>query len=95
MFCHSCGHEIMLVSGIGRRDSCPKCDADLHCCLNCTFYDTTKANDCAEPSAEWVPNKPAANFCEFFEPNLKRSGAGGKPALKEEVRNAFDALFKK
>jgi len=95
MICHSCGQEIKVVGGIGRRDSCPKCEADLHVCLNCNFYDETKSNDCAEPSAEFVQNKTASNFCEFFEPVIKKKGASGKCISKEEVLSAFDALFKK
>ena len=95
MICHSCGQENKVVGGVGRRDMCSKCDSDLHVCLNCSFYDKTKSNDCAEPSAEWVQSKDTSNFCEYFEPATKAKATGTKSASKEEVLNAFDALFKK
>ena len=95
MICHSCGQEVKLAGGIGRRDTCTKCEADLHVCLNCNFFDRTKSNDCAEPGAEFVQNKEASNFCEYFEPIMKRKGIASKVVSREEVLSAFDALFKK
>ena len=95
MICHSCGYENKIVGGLGRTDTCLKCMEDLHVCLNCTFYDKTKSNDCNEPSAEWVQNKSAANFCEFFEPMANLAAQKAKAVNKEEVLSALDALFKK
>ena len=95
MICHSCGHDNVIVGGLGREDTCIKCLEDLHVCLNCGFYDKTKSNDCSEPTAEWVQNKSSANFCEFFEPIMKASDLKTKSVSKQEVMNAFDALFKK
>ena len=70
--CHACKKELALGREIGRRDECPFCHADLRCCLNCRFHDIASYNDCAEPAAERVLEKDAANFCDYFSP----SGAG-------------------
>ncbi len=52
-----------------RGGTCPQCGSDLHCCLNCRFYDPAKHNQCAEPQAEWVRDKESANSCDYFWPN--------------------------
>jgi hypothetical protein len=93
--CWKCGAKIQYPSGsrVGNRDACPKCDADLHSCRNCQFYDPGKHNQCTENQAEWVRNKEAGNYCDYFSPGAvlragKRSSAG------DEAKKKFDSLFK-
>ena len=65
--CHRCGTS---WEGEGRppfREVCEKCQAYLHACLNCRFYDRDAYHQCREPRAEHVQDKQAGNFCEFFE----------------------------
>lgn len=97
MVCHSCSREIKLINAVGRRDECPHCNSDLHTCVNCRFFDPGKNNQCAESAAEYVQDKRRANFCDFFEPNtrmpLNTRGSGTK-AVGDDVKSAFDALFK-
>ena len=64
--CFNCGTTIALEGRIGRKDSCAKCDADLHSCLNCRLYNRSAHNECSEPQAEWVRDKDRANFCDYF-----------------------------
>ena len=90
--CHHCGHEVHLEAAVQRTDSCPNCYSDLKCCLNCTFHDPGRNNQCAEPAAEWVEDRSKANFCEFFAYARK---ATSPVAAKASARSAFDALFKK
>ena len=95
--CWKCGEKIEYPSGsrVGRRDTCPKCDADLHCCRNCRFYDPGKHNQCSETQAEWVGDKEAANYCDYFEPNpTLLAGAGQTGSTAGDVRKRFDSLFK-
>ncbi|PYV18739.1 MAG: hypothetical protein DMG21_04045 [Acidobacteria bacterium] len=69
--CWKCGKLIDLASG-GRvlaRDTCPACHAVLHACRNCMHYDPAKHNQCAETRAEWVRDKEASNYCDYFSPN--------------------------
>lgn len=65
--CHKCGSEYILNGNPGRSETCEKCGADLHVCLNCIFYDRAVAYQCRERRAEPVQEKHAANFCEYFD----------------------------
>lgn len=95
--CHNCGAQIRLLPGqkIHRQETCVQCNADLHCCRNCRFFDPSKSNQCSEPQAEYVADKERANFCDYFEPRttvdlVNRSASGA-----EDARKKFDSLFKK
>ncbi len=88
--CHACKKELALKDRVGRRDTCPHCGADLHCCLNCTFYDPHYANECREPQAERVVEKDRGNFCEYFSFKAGREGR-----VRQDVRAQLEALFKK
>ena len=65
--CHRCGTEYTLTGQPGRSESCEKCRADLHVCLNCISYDPRAAQQCRDRRAELVAEKHMANFCEWFE----------------------------
>ena len=95
--CSKCGKVIdySAAAPVGKRDVCPKCDADLHCCKNCRHYDPAKHNQCAEPQAEWVRDKDAANHCDYFSPNPVLLAQGSNaPAKADDVKKKFDSLFK-
>ena len=94
MVCYQCGSEIKIKGFISRSDECQHCASDVHCCRNCLNYDPAAHNRCREPNAEWVSDREKANFCDLFVPN--RLAAGARPgAAKEDVKKAFDNLFKK
>lgn len=83
--CHFCLANLELDDPIGRSNRCPRCAADLRCCLNCRFLDMTSYNDCAEPSAERVLDKDRANFCDYFS-------AGGHGAASSVKSASLDGL---
>lgn len=90
--CHQCKKEIILESFIGRQEQCPSCGADLHCCLNCTFYDRGAYNDCRETQAERVLDKVRSNFCDFFSFNqITEKDTEKVPGAKDKL----ELLFKK
>ena len=92
-YCQHCSKEVEIVVRIARGDVCPFCTADLHSCLNCTFYDTSAYNDCREPNAERVVQKDRANFCDYYEFASDRKGG---PSTKElDAKARLEALFKK
>lgn len=92
--CCLCGKPIDGQDIIGRQEICPHCGSDLHCCVNCHFYDEYAENKCREPSAEWVADRERNNFCEFF--TFKESEAAGSPRQNREgARAKLEALFKK
>jgi hypothetical protein len=94
--CWKCGATIEITvaaNRVGKSDTCPACDYDLHSCLNCRFYDAAKHNQCAETQAEWVRDKEAANYCDYFSPNTSpRAGSG--PSKAGDAKKKFDSLFK-
>jgi hypothetical protein len=94
--CWKCGHKIQYPSGsrVANRDTCPKCDADLHACRNCQLYDLGKHNQCSEPQADWVREKEAANYCGYFQPNLILMARGKSSSPADSAKKKFDSLFK-
>ena len=92
--CWKCAQLIDLppASRVGSRDTCPRCDRDLHSCRNCNFYDPSKHNQCSEPQAEWVRDKEAANYCDFYRPNPVLSAKSSPPS--SDAKKKFDSLFK-
>jgi len=76
-----------------RRDACPRCDADLHACVQCGFYAPGQYNDCREPQAERVLDPERANYCDYFSPTTGAS-VGSRPGT-DDARAKLDALFKK
>jgi hypothetical protein len=108
--CYGCGATLRFDGPVGRRTTCPECDADLHRCLNCRHYDQSAGNECREPQAERVVDKDALNACDLFQlgdgaPRRKRPSRaardqlralfGEAPAAEEDPRDALEALFRK
>jgi len=92
--CQTCRKELTIERKVGRQESCPSCGADLHVCLNCSFYSPGAYNECREPQAERVVDKKRSNFCDFFTfsdgPARPKAASG-----KDDARNRLDSLFKK
>ena len=108
--CYGCGAVLAFDGPVGRRTTCPECDADLHRCLNCRHYDETAGNECREPHAERVVDKDALNACDLFQlgdgasrrrhsskvaKDQLRALFGEAPTAEEDPRDALDALFRK
>ena len=92
MICYKCGFDIQIEQKPGRQDICPQCGSFLHCCLNCRFYDRAAYHECREPQAEWVREKEAGNFCNYFEPGDRPGGKGSSKT--DEAKRKLDDLFK-
>jgi hypothetical protein len=90
--CHKCKNEIAEDFFVGRQSQCPSCGVDLHCCLNCSFYDLGAYNDCREPQAERVLDKAHYNFFDFFK--FKQSGKSSG-AADSGTKDKLEDLFKK
>jgi hypothetical protein len=92
--CHSCKKELSLGRSVGRRDVCPSCGVDLHCCLNCSHYDRSASKQCKETVAEMVKEKAKTNFCDYFlfaESRIPETPDAGV----EQSRKALGDLFRK
>ena len=108
--CHRCGEILRIDGPVGRRTTCPQCDADLHTCMNCRHYDDSAAHQCREPHADHVVEKDASNACDLFQlgdgaSRRKKSSKAARdrlaalfgegPAKDESPRDALEALFRK
>lgn len=95
LVCWKCGASLAALSlPLTRLDACKACNAELHVCKLCEFYDTTKAKHCREPIAEEVRDKERANFCDYFKP---RPGAFSSKAQTDadRARSELEKLFGK
>jgi hypothetical protein len=88
--CYRCGATVRIDGPVGRRSTCPDCDADLHACINCRHYDDSAAHQCREPHAEQILDKEASNPCDLFQLG---DGASRRRARSDTARNALAALF--
>ncbi len=108
--CHGCGATLRLDGPVGRRTACPECDADLHSCINCRFYDESAPHECREPHADHYVDKIASNACDLYQlgdgASRRRASSGeamdrlralfgDAPKAKEDPRDALEALFRK
>ena len=91
--CHACLKGLEIKIPVGRREICPFCGSDLHCCLNCVHYNIGAYNDCREPQAERVIEKGRSNFCDFFVFRDAEMGGKGKDS-GESIRTRMESLFK-
>jgi hypothetical protein len=89
--CYACGTDLYMDAPVGRRTTCPECDADLHACINCRHYDDSAPHQCREPHAEQIVDKEAANACDLYQlgdgASRRRRDAG------DEARRQLAALF--
>lgn len=91
MRCSRCGDT--LTSEVTLDARCPKCATDLHTCAQCTWFDTSRRFECAQPIPERISPKDVRNRCTLFEARVtvERETHSTAPT---NARKAFDDLFK-
>lgn len=90
--CAACGEKA--PPNINVESSCPKCNADLHTCRQCTYFDPGARFECGKSIAARIVDKHARNTCELFAARIivERDTKPGPPT---DARQAFANLFKK
>lgn len=90
--CAACGAKIS--ANVGADSTCPKCNADLHSCRQCNYFDPAARFECNKPITARIMSKQARNTCELFEARtvVERETSTGPP---KDARQAFANLFKK
>jgi hypothetical protein len=90
--CAACGAKTPPT--INLDSTCTKCNADLHSCRQCTYFDPGARFECSKPISARIVNKSARNTCELFTPRtvVERETSSGAPT---DARQAFAKLFKK
>jgi hypothetical protein len=104
--CYSC--STVLPESVDFKGNCPKCNAELHCCKQCSHFEPSTRFQCLKPIPARLPYKDKANECELFTPRVTvmRDGTGSTAApppsvppnevrTPNDARAAFDSLFKK
>src|SRR5579864_6904516 len=106
--CYNC--SITLPADVNFAGNCPKCNAELHCCKQCSHFEPSTRFQCLKPIPVRIPLKDKANECTLFSPRVTvaREGTANTPSIMppvnqgppaprnpEDARNAFDKLFKK
>ncbi len=93
--CHACGAVWDGSPGTqpGRNETCVKCGADLHICLNCRFYDPSAHHQCLSRTTEYVKDKEKRNFCDELEftsqAGGKNPGGDDKGGMEEKWKDLF------
>ena len=89
--CWNCGADASEEPlPLSRQACCQKCGEFLHCCLQCTQYDSNRPDSCDNELAEPPNDKSSANFCEFFKPKFD---VQGKSANSNDAQTKLNALF--
>ena len=106
--CFNC--STALPPGTDFNGTCPKCNADLHCCKQCSHFEPSTRFQCLKPIPVRIAVKDKTNDCALFTPRVTvaREGTANGPATAppvnqgppaprnpEDARSAFDRLFKK
>jgi len=106
--CFNCATA--LPEGTDFNGVCPKCNAALHCCKQCSHFEPSTRFQCLKPIPVRIAVKDAANECALFTPRVTvaregtSNGSGAQavplngppvPRNPEDARSAFDKLFKK
>lgn len=91
--CFRCGASLdALPLPLSRRDQCPQCSFDLHCCRMCKHFDRNVPRQCREDGAEDVTEKARPNFCDWFVPS-ENAFDGAEKSQADAAQQALDALF--
>ena len=90
--CAAC--SAIVQANIGLESTCPNCNADLHTCRQCTYFDPGSRFECRKPLTARILNKGGRNKCELFAARsvVERETGSGAPT---DARQAFANLFKK
>jgi hypothetical protein len=88
MICRKCGrsHE----GTVGFKAVCEGCGAWLHCCLQCSLYDSG-ARRCRSSTTDPVRDRDTMNYCEEFRASGAPPGEDGDG--RDGARSRFMDLF--
>lgn len=85
--CFNC--SATLPADIDFRGTCPKCNAELHCCKQCAHFEPSTRFQCLKPIPVRIAVKDKTNECSLFSPrvtvarDVSSSGAGGNAIPKD------------
>ena len=94
LLCWSCGqsaseHPIPMST----YAECSSCNAQLHVCRMCGYWDSQIRTGCKEERAEEIRDREKANFCEWFLPQAAVPIVNEKAIKEKEARAQLQNLF--
>src|SRR5438874_11343543 len=72
--CFNC--STTLPAGTEFTGNCPKCNAELHCCKQCSFFEPSTRFQCLKPIPVRSAVKDKTNECSLFTPGVTVTRAG-------------------
>lgn len=98
--CFNC--STTLPQDVDFSGNCPKCNAELHCCKQCTHFEPSTRFQCMKPIPVRIALKDKANTCTSFTPRVTvaregtSNGASASASAQTQAgppapRNADDA----
>ena len=94
MRCNPCGQVLPpSFDHISPDSTCPACNAELHTCTHCSFFDPSQRYECTQPLKKRVSPKHVANNCEYFSPRTTVEKKITSNPDHEDPREAFERLF--
>ncbi len=106
--CFNCA--VALPVDMDFKNACPKCGAALHCCKQCSNFESSTRFQCVKPVQFRIVVKDQANECTLFAPRVTVARDGVQPMASaakpdsslltaprnaNDARVAFNNLFKK
>ncbi len=91
--CRHCGMAVPAGSAIGRTTLCEGCGKPLHACCNCEYFERGAYHDCRESTDEYIEDKEAGNFCDYFVLAQGSDSPISDKQKKEAARAKAEALF--
>ena len=72
LLCWSCGQSASEhPTPMSTYAECSSCNAQLHVCRMCGYWDSQIRTGCKEERAEEIRDREKANFCEWFLPSTE------------------------
>lgn len=92
--CARCGK--VLPAEFDPNGQCAHCGFKLHCCKQCSHFDTSARYECTQPIPARIAKKDAPNQCTFYSPRVTLERQTSPDSFRgHDPRKAFEALFKK
>lgn len=93
LVCWKCGADLKeILVPLSRDAQCQICEADLHVCYMCRFFEKSKYNQCREPLAEQVRDKDKSNFCDYLKLRENAYDAVAK-GVSDQARDNLEDIF--
>jgi hypothetical protein len=91
--CHACGTPWDSSPGSqpGKDETCVKCGADMHCCLNCRLFDRS-SYQCTSRTTEPIRDKDRQNRCEEFQ--IGATNLGREEKSVDDMQKKWNDFFK-